>query len=115
MVKKEVLYSDGEQTSPGFPSKPVSNLQFLLAILFGGVLFFGILYLKQVPDRLQRGQHGQTAIQSLDAMRRPLLVIMKIEAQFIEVGRPASTTAVLDETTEQADQRLLALTAEEAC
>ena len=48
---------------------------FLLASLFGITAYLIIIILFNIPEQIRRGQQGATAIQLLDAMRRPLLAI----------------------------------------
>ncbi|MFQ5644001.1 MAG: hypothetical protein ACE5FQ_09915, partial [Thiogranum sp.] len=56
-----------------FPNHNLESRHFLFAALFGILVFTAIIYLNNIPTRIEQGQQGITAIQLLDAMRRPLL------------------------------------------
>ena len=61
-----------------------------LAMGTGVLLFVAVLYTLDVPARLQRQEQGQAAIRLLDAMRRPLLRIKRIETQYAGSGSAVS-------------------------
>ena len=71
----------------------------------GVLLFAAVLYLLDVPRRLQGEEQGQVAIQLLDRMRRPLLHIKRIQVQYTqgEADAPA-----LDEAVDEARELLRA-------
>ncbi|HHO69048.1 MAG TPA: diguanylate cyclase, partial [Gammaproteobacteria bacterium] len=76
-----------------------------LAMAAGVLLFAAVLYLLDVPRRLQGEEQGQVAIQLLDRMRRPLLHIKRIQVQYTqgEADAPA-----LDEAVDEARELLRA-------
>ncbi len=106
MVRQDVPIKVRKKTSTGFLSGQFSRYHLWLAILFGGTVFSCALYFLHIPEQLQRGEDARIAIRLLDAMRRPMLEIKGIEAQFIETGGSEKTIAALNETTAQAEQLL---------
>lgn len=68
---------------------PVQNFALtrrnVAVFALGGVLAFSaIVFLLRLPERVQRGEQGQEAIEMLDAMRRPFLLIKDEETRLIE-------------------------------
>lgn len=56
---------------------PKATFRLLMASLAGIAVFIGTLFLLDTPARIKAGEHAQIAIQSLDAMRPPMLAIAK--------------------------------------
>ena len=54
--------------------------------LVGILLFSGATTGLRLPQKIQRGERGQEAIQMLDAMRRPFLTVKQVEASLLETG-----------------------------
>jgi hypothetical protein len=70
-----------ESEDPEPASRPTTLRTNAAALALAGVLAFSLVtLLLRLPQRIQRGEEGQAAIQMLDAMRRPFLEIKQAEA-----------------------------------
>lgn len=54
--------------------------------LVGILVFSGATIGLRLPQKIQRGERGQEAIQILDAMRRPFLAVKHAEVRLLETG-----------------------------
>ncbi len=58
-----------------FRNNAKESRHFLFSALLGILVFITVIFLQNVPQQIRQGQQGATAIQMLDAIRRPLLDI----------------------------------------
>ena len=58
-----------------------------VALTLVGILLFSVATIGlRLPQRIQRGERGQEAIETLDAMRRPFLAVKQAEARLLETA-----------------------------
>ncbi len=55
----------------------------VIHILVGGILFIGLVFVFKLPSKIIKGERGKKAIQMLDAMRRPFLLIKEAETRLL--------------------------------
>ena len=80
--------------------------RYVLASLLGFCVFFLILYLGDLPGRIEKGEHAQAAIKQLDAMRRPMLAIKTLENSIVRNGEFSKALPELDRINERAEKIL---------
>lgn len=69
----------------------------VILLVLGGILaFFIVVLLLKLPEKFQRGEQGQAAIQMLDAMRRPILWIKAEEARVAEADASRRLAVAVD-------------------
>jgi len=62
------------------------RINAVILALVGILLFSGATIGLKLPQKIQRGERGEEAIQMLDAMRRPFLAVKQAEARLLETG-----------------------------
>jgi len=70
------------------------------------VVFGGAILSFEIPQRVARGATAQTAMQMLDAMRRPLLAIKEVETRLMETEDTQAATRDLAVAAEQGGKLL---------
>ncbi len=76
-----------------FSNNTKESRRFLSLALLGILVFVSVIILRNVPERIQRGQQAAAAIQMLDAIRRPLLAIETAELQTEKSSSKSNTHA----------------------
>ena len=66
-----------------FATLRINAVALALVGIFG---FSGATIQLKLPQRIQRGEQGQEAIEMLDTMRRPFLTIKQAEARLLETA-----------------------------
>ena len=79
-----------------------NKVRLLLAAALGVCAFTLVIYLQDIPQRIDRGQRAQAAIRQLDAMRRPMLEIKALENRAIRSGDFVSLLPEFDRINERA-------------
>ncbi len=77
-----------------------------LAIMVGVVLFASIIFSRQVPENLQRGEMGQAAIKLLDAMRRPLFAIKALQSQVATNSNSSIAVTKLEQSAQDVERMI---------
>ncbi|VAX13321.1 diguanylate cyclase/phosphodiesterase (GGDEF & EAL domains) with PAS/PAC sensor(s) [hydrothermal vent metagenome] len=90
-----------------FHNKAKKSRYFLFIALFGIIIFVATIFIQNIPEHIQRGQQGITAIQLLDAIRSPLLAIEAAELQKAEEASGKTSTKTNFEQRVAAAQRLI--------
>ena len=75
-----------------FATLRINAVALALVGIFG---FSGATIQLKLPQRIQRGEQGQEAIEMLDTMRRPFLTIKQAEARLLETADVQAQTAPL--------------------
>ncbi len=82
---------------------PASNKpRSLLTAILGFCLFVLLLFWQDIPSRIESGKKAQSAIQKLDAMRRPMLAIKTLENQYMRTLDSRRALSELNHFNEQA-------------
>lgn len=83
-----------------------SNWSLLVCIIAGGLIAIGTAHTLNLPSKIAKGLKAQKAIQMLDAMRRPFLMIKETEIELIKTGDFGSASDNFARATKSADTLL---------